>query len=341
MPLVKNATRLNNAVSAGARAFAYLDGATPHRVVARRGPARLRYYEPAEVDPKATPVLLVTPIINRFRVVDLEPEASLVASLIEAGIPVYLVDWGQPARIDQDTDWDDYVLLTLPRFRRAIPHEGPIDVIGYCLGGTISTVFAARFPEAVRKFVTLNTPVDFHTGQPHMDLLGKWVDPEHFPVEEITGAFGNMPGSLIAQGFVWQRPTSSASKMQKAWERFEDAAFAEYFTVLESWNQDGVDVPGAAYRTLINRLYRQNDLIEGRFELRGQPIDLSRIDMPTLVVTSSFDTTCPPAAAHALLDVISSADKDSLDLKGGHITAIVGRKAKARLHAPLCEWLAK
>lgn len=332
-------SRWRGAARATLRALSLLAGSTPHEVLARRGPARLLYYAPCG-EQTHTPVLLVMPIINRFRVVDLQPEGSLVKSLVERGVPVYLVDWGQPARIDAGTDWEDYVLKTLPRFRRAIPHEGPLDLIGYCLGGTISIMYAARFPERVRRLVTLNTPVDFHTGAPHMDLLGLWVQPEAFPVERLTAAFGNMPHALISQGFVWQRPLSSAEKFAKAFQRMDEPEFADFFAVLESWNQDGVDVPGAAYRRLIKDLYRENRLVAGTFLLGGAPVDLARITCPVLVVTSEHDTTAPPVSARALLDEVSGPAEE-LALRGGHITAIVGPKAPARLHGPLCDWLAK
>lgn len=331
--------RVRESARATARALTLLAGSTPHDVIARRGPARLRYYAP-QGETTHTPVLLVMPIINRFRVVDLQPEGSLVKSLIERGIPVYLVDWGQPARIDAGTDWEDYVLKTLPRFRRAIPHQGPLDVIGYCLGGTISILYASRFPQQVRKLVTLNTPVDFHTGAPHMDLLGLWVQPEAFPVDALTEAFGNMPHQLISQGFVWQRPLSSAEKFVKAFQKAEDGSFADFFTVLESWNQDGVDVPGQAYRRLIKDLYRENKLVKGEFMLGGRPVDLGQITCPVLVVTSQHDTTAPPCSATALIGRVSGPAEE-LALKGGHITAIVGPKAPQFLHGPLCDWLAK
>lgn len=329
--------RLKESLRSTKRALNLLTGATPHEVIARRGPARLRYYAP-QGEASRTPVLLVTPIINRFRVVDLQEDTSLVQSLVEAGIPVYVVDWGQPARIDAGTDWEDYALKTLPRFRRAIPHEGPLDLVGYCLGGTIAILYAASFPTQVRKLVTLNTPVDFHCQEPHMDLLGAWVQEEAFPVDRLTEAFGNMPSALISSGFNWQRPTASAQKFVKAFQRSDDAAFANYFTVLESWNQDGVDVPGAAYRRLIKDLYRENKLFKGTFRLKGRPVDLARIRCPVLVVTAKHDTTAPPASARALLDLVSG-EGEELALKGGHLGAIVGPKAPGRLHAPLCEWL--
>jgi polyhydroxyalkanoate synthase len=279
------------------------------------------------------------PPINRFRVVDLLPEASLVGSLRRRGIPVYLVDWGAPRRIDSRLDFEDYVLRLLPRAAASVPAGERLDVVGLCLGGTLAALFAARFPASVRRLVTINAPIDFGRDEPHLDLLRLWVRPEHFPVERLTGAFGNMPGGLIQQGFLWQRPVLQALKYLHAWERFGERSFADLFCALESWSNDGVDVPGAAYRRLIRDLYRENRLARGRFTLGGRPVDLRRITCPVLVVASKSDTICPPAAARALLDLVGSEEKTTLEVPGGHVAPFAGRRSERTLYAPLADWL--
>jgi poly[(R)-3-hydroxyalkanoate] polymerase subunit PhaC len=336
--LLRPLRRVRNAVRAVSKAAKLLSGATPHEVVWSSGPVSLRYYAPRVEVAGATPLLLVMPVINRFRIVDLAPGQSLVESLVERGIPVYLVDWGEPRRIDNSTDFEDYVLRYLPQAARRLPAER-FDVMGYCLGGTISVMFAATHPHLVRRFVTLNTPVDFHTGEPHMDLMTSWVDPRYFPVERLTSAFGNMPGRLIQQGFLWNTPVGTMLKGWRAWDRFDDQAYAERFTFLESWNQDAVDVPGAAYRRLIQDLYRSNLLAQSRFPLRDGVVDLRRITCPLMVISARRDTICPPGAATALLDLVGSSEKTHLELRGGHVAPVVASSARAELHDPLADWL--
>jgi polyhydroxyalkanoate synthase len=160
-------------------------------------------------------------------------------------------------------------------------------------------------------------------------------------VERLTAAFGNMPGALINQGFVWQKPLDTLQKPWRTWEKLDDPSFARFFAVMESWNNDQVDVPGAAYRRLIEALYRDNALAEGRFVLGGEKIDLRRIACPLLVVTAQHDTTCPPAAATALQGLVSTpADRQRhLTVKGGHVATVAGPKARATLHTPIAEWL--
>lgn len=338
--MVTTIRRLWNAASAALEAAGALEGATPHEVVWRSGPVRLRAYRPATVAPGATPLVLVTPLINRFRVVDLDA-GSLVATLLDRGLPVYVVDWGDPRRIDAGIDLADCALRLLPRALDAIGASEGVDLAGYCLGGTIAVLGAACWPARVRRLVTINAPVDFSCDDEHMDLLKLWVEREHFPVEALTAAHGNMPGALILQGFSWQKPLASALKLPRAWGRMEDRAFARGFARLEAWNDDSVDVPGAAYRTLIQALYRENRLARGTLELRGRRVDLARISCPLLVVTASKDTTCPPAAARALLDLVGTpaAERAELRLEGGHVAPVVGKRAAQHLHHPLADWL--
>lgn len=338
----KTLVRAQNAAEATVHALRHLEGALPHEILWRSGPVALRRYPGQGPSLATTPLLLVTPIINRYRVVDLQAGISLVEGLVEQGITVYVMDWGDARRIDASIDFEDYVLRWLPR---AVDTTGveQVDLLGYCLGGTLATLFAARFPERVRRLVTVHTPIDFSCERAHMDLLRRWVDPSWFPVERITGAFGNMPGALINQGFLWQKPLETMHKPWRTWERFDDASFAKFFAVLESWNNDQVDVPGAAYRRLIKSLYRDNALAQGRFVLGGQTIDLARISCPLLVVTAQSDTTCPPEAATALLRLVSTpaAAQQHLPVKGGHVATVAGPKARVTLHTPVAEWLRK
>lgn len=336
---MKTLTRLKNVSKGVARAVELRQGATAHRIAWRSGPVSVRHYVPDE--PRgAVPLVFVMPFINRFRVVDLEPETSLVGRLVARGLEVFLVDWGAPRRIDAGIDFEDYVLRYLPRVIDATGYE-QVDLLGLCLGGTLSTIFTATHPERVRRLGTLVAPVDFSD----MDLLSLWTDARWFPVERLTAAFGNMPGGLVNQGFVWQKPVAAMTKLQRAWPKFDDASFAEFFCLLESWSNDGVDVPGAAYRRLIGELYRDNRLAKGELALRRggevHPVDLRAIRCPVFVASASDDQICPPPAAKALLDLVGTpeAQRTHVSVKGGHIAPLVGPKARASLQDPLADWL--
>ncbi len=339
-PPLAHLNRAANLTRASLRAATLTEGATPHEIAWRSGPVTLRRYRPATPAPGAAPLVFVMPFINRFRVVDLEPETSLVGRLVARGLEVFLVDWGVPTRLDAGTDFEDFVLRHIPR---AVATTGAekVDLLGLCLGGTLSTIYAATHPERVRKLGTLVTPVDFSD----MDHLTRWTRPECFPVEALTRAFGNMPGALVNQGFQWQRPVASALKGERTWPKFDDPDFARFYAVVEAWSQDPVDVPGAAYRRLILDLYRENKLARGAFELspRGRPkvtVDLKRIACPVLVAAAADDIVCPARAAWALLERVSTpeAQQRRLTLKGGHITPLVGPRARASLQDPLAEW---
>lgn len=337
--MLKELSRVKNAGKAAWQALTWIDGASSYEQLWTRGPARLLRYQGRPEVAKA-PVLLVMPFINRFRLADLEPGSSLIAALTEAGHSVYLMDWGSPRRIDQRLDFEDYVIGTLGRAAKSVGADeqsihGGFHLMGICLGGTLSVMFAALNSDKLLSLTTLVTPVDFSP----MAEMRLWVDAAHFPVEGLTEAFGNMPGSLIGSGFDNLAPASSALKYPRAWQRMADFAFAEQFFTLESWNRDSVDVPGAIYRRLIRDLYRDNKLIKGQFTLRGRKLDLRNITCPTMVLAAKGDSICRPQAARALIDAVGASQKVAHDLPGGHVASIVGPRAQKTCYPLLREWL--
>lgn len=330
----KWAQSFTNVASATLNALEHIDGATPCDILWSSGPASLRYYKP-ESDVGAHPIVLVMPFINRFRLADLEPKYSLTRFFVRQNRPVYIVDWGEPRRIDAGLDFEDFVLKIIRRAVKTASTEKKAHLMGICLGGTLASIFAARFPESIQSLVTLVAPVDFHP----MTEMVNWVQEDHFPVGDLTRAFGNMPGGMISSGFDQLKPLQTALKWHKSWEHFAKEDFAEQFMVIESWNKDNVNVPGAAYRRLICDLYRANKLAKGQFQLRNKTIDLHDITAPVLVITGKRDQICRPEAATALLEQASSERKDHISLKGGHVASIVGPKAYESLYPQMEEWM--
>jgi polyhydroxyalkanoate synthase len=124
-------------------------------------------------------------------------------------------------------------------------------------------------------------------------------------------------------------------------DRMWDDAFVDGFFALETWSNDNVSFPGACYRHYIDALYRDNALIEGRFTLSGTPAVLSNIRCPLLSVTFEHDSIVPAASAAPLLEQVSSVDKQRLHLPGGHVGAVVSRKAADGLWKQLHGWWAE
>ncbi len=124
-------------------------------------------------------------------------------------------------------------------------------------------------------------------------------------------------------GFVALRPTIDLGKIMSMPDLVTDARARDSFLALDEWASDNIPFPAEAYRRYIRELYQDNQLVSGTHRVAGKSVSLSSIKCPTLVITASRDTICPPAAATALLDHISSTDKDVLEVPGGHVGAVV------------------
>ncbi len=316
-------------------------GETPHAVLHRQNKLALRHFAPTS--PRRAPVFISMPLINTWTIFDLLPGRSVIEALVQAGVPVYLVDWGRPGDEDEDRDLAYYVAELLGRalqrsVRHARDHYGAehVDAIGYCVGGTFLSMHLARHtPPAVRRLALLATPIDFHAS----GRLAVWARPETFPLDTLIDSVGNYPADLMRASFSWLKPSGQTGKWFSLWERSEDPAFRELWAHLEKWAGDNVDFPGEAYRAYVRGCYFDNALIRrdsfatgGGWVLNGSPVDLSRCSIPALVLAAGSDHICPEAAANGLA-AAWGGPVTTETLQGGHVGVCVGKRLPARLLA--------
>ncbi|OIP36484.1 MAG: hypothetical protein AUK47_15045 [Deltaproteobacteria bacterium CG2_30_63_29] len=314
-------------------------GLTPADVVYRENKWRLLRYRPSNpMHPRLdSPILLVPSLINRHYVLDLMPGKSLVEYLLALGYEVLIIDWGTPTAEDRFLTFDDVCDKALGRaVRKAASYgkSGKVHLLGYCLGGTLTTIYTAVRPQYVASMVALAAPIDFHDD----GVLAVWMQNPKFNVDAIVNGYGNVPWQLMQSAFQMMRPTLNLSKaigvLDKAW----DDPFLDGFFALETWGNDNVSFPGECFRRYIKELYQQNQLVKGEFRLSGRPARLADIQCPVLAVTFQHDNIVPHVSAGALVPRVGSADKQQWDLPGGHVGAVVSRKASEGLWPALAEW---
>lgn len=332
-------SRLRNLAKAVLRRPAV--GQTPADVVHTENKWRLlRYRASAAPRSHRTPVLLVPSLINRHYVLDLTPGRSFVEYMRDQGHDVFIIDWGTPGPEDRylefDTICDRYIGRAL-RVSTRLAGTKKAHLLGYCLGGTLAAIHAAARPERVQSFVALAAPIDFHDD----GLLSLWMQPRFFDVNQVVRAFGNVPWPLLQASFHMLKPTGNLVKGVGLVERAWDDEFLDGFFAVEKWGNDNVSFPGAAYVRYIEALYQRNELVRGEFRLNGIPARLDAIEFPTMAVTFRDDHIVPWSSAHVLLEKIRSADKKHLDLRGGHVGAVVSRKAATGLWPALSNWWAE
>lgn len=339
--LIGSARAISNAWldAFGARPTAPPLAQTPRDELPLEGGARLYHFGTGgarEAGKAGTPILLVPSLINRWYVLDLRPGASLVEALVGAGIDVWLLDWGVPEAEDRYLDWDA-VLRRLGRATRRVLRETKqqkLVLFGYCMGGTLTAIHAAQNPSSLAGFVTLAAPIDFSAG----GMLRTMVDPDWFDAEAIAEA-GNVAPSQMQAGFTALRPTLDAAKLMSMPDLVVDQKARDGFLALEEWATDNIPFPAAAYRRYIREMYQENQLVAGTHRANGAPAKLSAITCPTLVITASRDAICPPPAANALLELVGSTDKSSLQVPGGHVGVCVGSRAAKEMYPGLVRWL--
>ena len=306
-----------------------LVGTTPHTVVWTENKWRLLRFSPQR--PRfATPVLLVPSLINRWYVLDLGPGRSFIEWLVAQGHDVLCIDWGTPGAEDRYLTWDDFAGRYVGRAVRVASRfgrTGNVHLLGYCLGGTLTASYAAAFPEQVATLLALAAPIDFE----YAGIMSTWTRTPTFDVAALVEAFGNVPWPLMQASFHMLRPTLRAAKTVALIDRAWDDEFLEGFLATERWGNDNVSFPGACYARYIDEMYRGNQLVRGSFSLAGRQAELAAIRCPTLALAFADDHIVPLKSAAPLVEHVSSADKQLVVQDGGHVGAVVSRKASQRL----------
>jgi polyhydroxyalkanoate synthase len=318
-------------------------GATPHHVAWTENKWRLLHFVSPSPLPRprfATPIVIVPSLINRWYVLDLGPGRSLIEWLVAQGHDVFCIDWGTPADEDRYLTWDDiggrYIGRAV-RIAARYGRRGAVHVLGYCLGGTLATSYVAAFPDHVASLLALAAPVDFE----HAGIMATWTRTPTFDVGALVEAFGNVPWQLLQASFHLLKPTTTAQKTVALLERAWDDEFLETFLATELWGNDNVSFPGACYARYIDELYRGNRLVRGGFSVAGRPAELAAIRCPLLALAFEHDHIVPLASAAPLVDLVASGDKQLVVQQGGHVGAVVSRKAADRLWPILSTFWAK
>jgi polyhydroxyalkanoate synthase subunit PhaC len=323
-------------------------GSTPKDLVYARETWELYHYKPliefSKVHP--IPMLIVPPLINGYEVADLQPDRSLVRNFLNAGMDVYLVNWGYPSRSDMHLKTDDYVCDFIDDIVDFIRRERDLDKInlfGICQGGTMSTCYSALFPEKVRNLVLTVTPIDFSRskveGLPHVGLLfemGLTAD-----VDLMFEAFGVIPSDVLNISFLMASPfTLMFGKYADTIDMVGDRNAMLNFLRMEKWLFSGPGVAGATYRDLIKKFLQGNQLVKVELELDGRKVDLGNLTMPILNIYAERDHLVPPNCTIALGEHVGNKkDYKELPIKTGHIGIYTGGASQKLVAPSAAEWL--
>lgn len=326
-------------------------GATPKNLVLKQDKVTLHRYEPLDdVEPVTGPVLIVYGLIGRYTMADLQEDRSLVRNLLGRGVDLYVVDWGHPTRADQNLKIDDYVDWYLDDCVDAICKEAGTDqvtLLGICEGGVFSTLYAAKHPEKVKNLILTITPIDFHGDQEDEDeshgFINLWTrNLTDEDINRLIAAFGNLPGEIMASVFQMMTPIRTMTKYNlDLLDAAADQKRLLNFLRMEKWLADRPHHPGAAAKQWLIEFYKENQLIQGEFEMSGQKIDLADLTMPVLNIYALQDHIIPPASSKALEKYVGTQDYTEIALPGGHVGVYVSGKSQGIVGEGVFDWLVK
>ena len=319
-------------------------GQSPKEVIWTRNKAQLYHYIPTATTSERfpVPILLVYALINRPYILDLMPGNSLVEYLVGQGFAVYLLDWGIPGDEDQHLSFDDYVLDYLPAaVRKVLRHAGATDftLFGYCMGGTMSAMYAALFPDLpLRNLVLLTTPIDFAPEK--LGMHGAWTRAGVFDPEWLIAAYGNVPGELIDAAMRLLKPIPNyIGTYVTMWDQVHKGKRLDTWLAMNKWVNDGIPFPGAAFRQWIRDLYQQNQLARGELRLRGRRVDLANITCAVLNIAGKKDHICTLPQAEETIARTGSSDAEFILLDAGHVGLLTGAEARKSLFPQMRRWL--
>lgn len=300
----------------------------------RAGTTALRDYGTRNLD--GPPVLVIPSLINRFYILDLKPDRSLLRDLEARGFRPFVVDWDRPGDDEARFHLTDYVAGRLEECLdavRAITGQAPL-VLGYCMGGLLALALATRRQRDMRGLALLATPWDFSAGSPPVAAFLPLLR----PMLMITSDQGRVIGTDLIQAlFHMLDPMLVIKKFLRFGELEADGAEAEDFVALEDWLNDGVPLAGPVAAEALLGWYGDNLPGRGHWKIAGRAVDPGEIGLPAKVIIPSRDRIVPPPSAEPLGHLLPHAE--TLHVPLGHVGMMASTNAKKAVCEPLTAWM--
>jgi polyhydroxyalkanoate synthase subunit PhaC len=297
---------------------------SPGKVVHRNRLIELIQYEPTTETAHRTPLLIFPPWINKFYILDLQPKNSMVRHLVAQGFTVFVASWKNPDASMEDTAFDDYMELgplEASDVVREITGAPSVNVMGYCIGGTLLAMTlawlaakgdkrfnAATFMVSLQDFARVGDTAVF-MDEPAIDLVEQqMMERGYLDSREMS----NMFNLLRANDLIWANVVNNYLMGEKP------AAFDLLY-----WNSDGTRMCRVAHSWYLRNTYKENNLIvPGKIELKGERLDLGRVKLDTYAVGAEKDHIVPWDAAWRITQLFGGKVRYVL-ASSGHIAGII------------------
>ncbi|OYU42783.1 MAG: class I poly(R)-hydroxyalkanoic acid synthase, partial [Burkholderiales bacterium PBB4] len=286
-------------------------------------------YKPLTAKVFEKPFLLIPPCINKFYILDLQPENSLIRYAVEQGHRTFVVSWRNPDASLAKATWDDYIekaVMKAISVVQDITAAPTINALGFCVGGTMLGtalgVLAARGEKPVASATFLTTFLDFSdTG-----ILDVFIDEAFVQYrEKELGQGGLMKGSDLSSTFSFLRPNDLVWNYVVG--NYLKGETPPPFDLLY-WNSDSTNLPGPYYAWYLRNTYLENNLVKpGKATVCGEKLDLGLVDIPAYIYGSREDHIVPIGGAYASTQVLPGK-KRFVQGASGHIAGVINPPAK-------------
>jgi polyhydroxyalkanoate synthase len=304
---------------------------TPGSVIYENDVIQLIQYAPTTAEVAERPLLLVPPCINKYYLMDLQPENSFVRYVVEQGYTVFLISWRSATKEQGHYTWDDYLELgplTAMRVVREITGVAKPNVLGFCIGGPLVcsalAVLKARGEDPAESLTLMTALLDY--SEPG-EIGALVTEPAVAAYETAIGRGGVMHGrdlatvfsALRANDLIWQYVVGNYLKGGKP----------PPFDLLY-WNSDSTNLPGPLFTWYVRNMYLANSLrVPGKLEMLGEKIDLGKIDVPAYVMAAREDHLVLWNAAYLSRKVLGGPSTFVL-AASGHIAGSINPASKNR-----------
>ncbi len=314
------------------------DGNAP--VIWSSGSSRLLDYAPRA---DGRPILVIPSLVNRFWVLDLLPERSLLRWLAATGRRPLLLDWGCPGAAESAFGINDYLGRRLAPALRAASANGPVDLIGYCMGGNFAVAAAQCHAARCHRIALIATPWDFSAGRGASAMLrnlARSVGEERVRslIRLLGECLGSVPVDFLQAIFALLDPNLAVRKFSAFRELQASSLAARAFVATEDWLNDGLPLARRAGEELLIDWCLENRPNRGLWLVDGEPIRPEGVARPAMVIASRKDRIAPPEGVLPLAERIPGADL--LEVDAGHVGMMTGSRALGAMWEPLAAWLA-
>ena len=298
-------------------------------VVYRNRMMELIQYKPTTEKVRETPIVLFPPWINKFYILDLKPQNSLIRWIVDQGYTLFVVSWINPDEAYADVGMEDYIedgYLTAFREAKAITGQDQINAVGYCIAGTTLnltlSLLKQRGDKSVKSATFFTTLTDFSDqGEFTPFLQNDFID----GIEAEIGDKGLLKSFIMARTFSFLRsrdliytPAIKSYMMGETPPAFD----------LLYWNGDGANLPGKMAIQYLRGLCQRNEFTTTGFELMGHRLHISDVDLPICAITAETDHIAAWKDCYRGFCMTKSRSRTFIVSESGHIAGIVNPPTK-------------